>query len=99
MKKPNITPGEWRSRRINEYEHDIVAGERLPLELLAEGASEANARFIAASKKMAEALERCLPDWHAEDDPNVADGFPACEISLGDMRAIKSALTAAGYEF
>lgn len=56
------------------------------------------ARAIAALPALLEALERLLPDHHREDD-DLHDGKIAGEITWHDVRAIKAALTLAGYEF
>ena len=44
---------------------------------------------------MAEALARLLPDF--EIDESAHDGLAACEISVGDVKAIRAALISAGY--
>lgn len=54
-----------------------------------------NAKFIAAAPAMAGALARLLPDFELDEDSH--DGLVACEISVGDVKAIRAALLAAGY--
>lgn len=100
MKKPEITPGPWNLRTALYSAHITNSG--LPVADVQACHHEpwrANATAIAALPDLLEALECCLPDWHAEDDLTQHDGLPAGEISLGDMRAIKAALTKAGYTF
>ena len=55
----------------------------------------ANYRFFGAAPAMAEALARLLPDF--EIDESAHDGLAACEISVGDVKAIRAALISAGY--
>lgn len=43
--------------------------------------------------QLVNALERLLPSW--DDDPTQPDGSACCEISYGDVRAIRAALAAA----
>jgi hypothetical protein len=105
MTRPNITPGPWHTdagfihaRFSGDGRvHDICDPRCAPPDLYEE--MDANEIAIAAVPDVLAALERCLPDWHAEDDPKQHDGLPAGEISLGDMRAIKAALLKAGYTF
>jgi hypothetical protein len=109
MKRPNITPGEWNV--AHEFPGSIIAGTvedsprgksatvicRVQGNLLT--TYKPNLQLIAAAPDMATVLEDCLPDWHADDDGTLANGQIAGEISIGDMRAIKSALVKAGYTF
>lgn len=98
MKRPQITDGEWHIGKRADSEHGAIYGEKgeeiaLPLGFFMEDQeAKANARFIAASKKMAEALE-------AEEAWRNASGRESdlLRIVANDKR--KSALTAAGYEF
>ena len=109
MKKPNITPGPWRilddyhASFHNEFTPRIEdvweIGNREEGSTPAYATSEANGKAIAAVPDLLAALEQCLPDWHADDNGTLANGRSAGEISVGDMRAIKAALTKAGYTF
>lgn len=107
MKKPSITPGDWRhynSKGGRIYQNWRIIDKRkvciAKIEELPGGESEmANAQAIAALPKLLEALERCLPEWVSTEGipESTPDGHVAAEISFGDVRAIRSALLAAGY--
>lgn len=114
MKRPNITPGPWKTNHDPEAIADVWQDSTNPRRFVScspftgnrsrmrekEKRDEwaANARAIAAVPKLLAALERCLPD-DVEDDGTLHDGKVAGEISMGDMRAIKEALIEAGYTF
>jgi len=102
MRKPQITDGEWQrdkkaAFRIHGNNNRQVAacgGRSSNLDAeQTEIENEANARFIAASKKMAEALEVALS---IVETSNMGYGCPPWNR---EIEQIKSALIAAGYEF
>ena len=88
MKKPDITPGQWRvaDTGISVLSNQSTTG--VVNDGVAEAYSRANARFIAAAPAMAEALEAALA-WEKE--------VPAPYRDFPFIRAIKAALIAAGY--
>lgn len=112
MKKPNITPGEWTAcntgKTMSEGHNQprgvisLARGHELVCGAFADHRGgilecDANATAIAAIPKLLEALEMVLPDWHKEDDGTAHDLGIVAELTVGNVRAIKSALLAAGY--
>jgi hypothetical protein len=104
MKEPNTTLGEWviapegpLKREHNHYVHRIIANSNECVYHLAEGESEekciANAKLIAACKKMAGALESIAAiALRYMDDPKRQTG------ALWDIEeAAYDALITAGY--
>lgn len=56
---------------------------------------EANAHLIAAAPDLLEALERCDPGPEWEIPDRAHDGRVFCELSVGDMKAIRAAIAKA----
>ena len=109
MKRPNITEGPWnlvvKGPSLNQHgePYRIIQTSDAALDIGAPECMaeehEANCKAIASVPNLLAALERCLPEWCNEDDGTASDGAVACELSYGDLRAIKTALTKAGYTF
>jgi hypothetical protein len=90
MKRPNITPGDWKT---NEHGRILANGATL----LVKGVAlphytsleiEANARAIASVPKLLATLESAL---------NTLEDCETCEP--GTAREVKAALIEAGYTF
>jgi hypothetical protein len=93
---PNITPGPWSAQPLDDPQWGVHgSGEWELVANTLHGNDSTNAKFIAAGPDMAEALARCLPDFEIDEDAH--DGHVACEISIGDVKAIRAALLSAGY--
>lgn len=92
MKKPNITPGEWRLAIYN-YRAEVT-NSGLPvanIQACHDVKWRENARLIAAAPKMAEALEE-LQAWLVSPDTR------PLYIQWAQDK-IRKALIAAGYTF
>ena len=88
MKRPNITPGEWKR---NEHGRILANGDTLgvigvSLPHYANAEAEANARAIAALPKVLAALETLAHGLNYDESSN-------------DYQIVKAALIEAGYTF
>ena len=106
MQKPNITPGPWKVERYDAALTCVEAGPRGHIGICSFRHDKEDADFVAAHAKAIAALPECLstledllPDWHSADDSGISNGMIAGEVTYGDLRKIKSALTKAGYTF
>jgi hypothetical protein len=92
MKAPNLTPGDWVAITRNRSPYPTfyaVSPDDDEFKSVCDVPKEADARFLAASKKMAEALEVMVGAFNVEAiDPMVA---------LISIEKAKAALLAAGY--
>ena len=101
MKRPNITPGEWKR---NEHGRILANGDTLgvigvSLPHYANAEAEANARAIAALPKVLAALEPLAYFFKGDlsavgGGTHVAPSFP-----LQAFKDAKAALLEAGYTF
>jgi hypothetical protein len=104
MIAPNVTAGEWTlCRRLYGKEQEVIGfhiaapkeGSRAPVcqsGLISLPEIEANGVMLAASKKLAEALNELL---RQHQNIRAAEGYPI-EASLA-MSAAREALLSAGY--
>lgn len=100
MTRPKITGGDWLtwgpsdcSICSNVEPGPVIVANTETDPSLSYAEYRANARFLAASKQMAEALEKIAEGWEQATPDHHAP------LTRSDMKALaKSALTAAGYE-
>jgi len=105
MIKPNITPGNWIAGSLREGFHPIftLCSDWPLADVLQEhsqGRHKANARAIAATPKLLEALERALElaETARQYFPKSVKNSDRFKLELSNA-TIKAALIEAGYTF
>jgi len=96
MKRPNITPGDWRRNSVAVHHdiHDVLSQEGATIAFIpGKGIHrKADGQFIAAAPDMAKALEDCIQSLDRMPETEGAYKFTC-------IAQAKAALIKAGYDF